>query len=161
MLPKSSSWITTPGKTSLAANLAAAMAENGTRTILVNTDFRRPRLASVLGPGATVPLPFTLDDLDRLDARSLLNKTDHENLLLFDLTSMEGSPGEMLRATLFTDWGVLDPDAFQVDPREVRGTVGFGFGLSFPIPLTLNFGFPVVYQEVDRRQVFSFSIALF
>jgi outer membrane protein insertion porin family len=68
---------------------------------------------------------------------------------------------EMLRATLFTDWGVLDPDAFQIDPREVRGTVGFGFGLAFPIPLTLNFGFPVIYQEVDRRQVFSFTIALF
>jgi Mrp family chromosome partitioning ATPase len=88
------------GKTSLAANLAAAMAENGTRTILVNTDFRRPRLASVLGPGATVPLPFALEDLDRLDTRSLLNRTDHDNLLLFDLTTMEGSPGELLRATL-------------------------------------------------------------
>jgi outer membrane protein insertion porin family len=68
---------------------------------------------------------------------------------------------EMLRATLFTDWGVLDPDAFELDPSEVRGSVGFGFGLAFPIPLTLNFGFPVVYEDVDRTQVFSFSIALF
>jgi hypothetical protein len=84
----------------LAANLAASMAETGKRTILINTDFRRPRLASVLGPAATVPLPFTLEDLDRLDARSLLNKTDRDNLLLFDLSTIEGSPGELLRATI-------------------------------------------------------------
>ena len=68
---------------------------------------------------------------------------------------------EMLRATLFSDWGVLAPDVFEIDPEEVRGSVGFGFGLAFPIPLTLNFGFPVVFQDVDRRQVFSFTIALF
>jgi len=68
---------------------------------------------------------------------------------------------EMLRATLFTDWGVLDPDAFQIDPSEVRASVGFGFGLAFPIPLTLNFGFPILSEKVDSTQVFSFSIALF
>ena len=68
---------------------------------------------------------------------------------------------EMLRATLFTDWGVNDPESFQLDPREVRGTVGLGFGLAYPIPLTLNFGFPVIEQDVDRTQVFSFSVALF
>ena len=88
------------GKTSLAANLAASMAETGKRTILINTDFRRPRLASVLGPAAVAPLPFTLDDLDRLDARPLLNKTDRDNLLLFDLSTIDGSPGELLRATI-------------------------------------------------------------
>jgi Mrp family chromosome partitioning ATPase len=88
------------GKTSLAANVAASMAETGKRTILINTDFRRPRLASVLGPAATVPLPFTLEDLDRLDARSLLSKTDRDNLLLMDLSTIDGSPGELLRATI-------------------------------------------------------------
>jgi CO dehydrogenase nickel-insertion accessory protein CooC1 len=88
------------GKTSLAANLAASMAETGKRTVLINTDFRRPRLASVLGPAATVPLPFTLEDLERLDARSMLNKTDRDNLLLMDLSTIDGSPGELLRATI-------------------------------------------------------------
>jgi Mrp family chromosome partitioning ATPase len=88
------------GKTSLAANLAASMAETGKRTILINTDFRRPRLATVLGPAAVVPLPFTLDDLERLDARSVLNKTDRSNLLLMDLSTIDGSPGELLRATI-------------------------------------------------------------
>lgn len=87
------------GKTSLAANLAAAMAENGQRTILVNTDFRRPRLASTLGTSATTPLPFMLDDLDKLDPKSLLNKTDRTRLLLMDLSTIEGSAGELVRAT--------------------------------------------------------------
>ena len=87
------------GKTSLAANLGAAMAENGQRTILVNTDFRRPRLAGALGGNATTPLPFMLDDLDKLDVKSLLNKTDRSNLLLMDSSSIEGTTGELIRAT--------------------------------------------------------------
>ena len=88
------------GKTSLAANLAAAMAENGQRTILVNTDFRRPRLASALGIDAMAPLPFMLEDLDKLDAKSLLNKTDRSRLLLMDLSTIDGSAGELVRATV-------------------------------------------------------------
>jgi Mrp family chromosome partitioning ATPase len=87
------------GKTSLAANLGAAMAENGQRTILVNTDFRRPRLASALGGDATTPLPFMLEDIERLDVKSLLTKTDRSNLLLMDLSTIEGSAGELVRAT--------------------------------------------------------------
>ena len=87
------------GKTSLTANLAAAMAENGQRTILVNTDFRRPRVASALGGDATTPLPFLLEDLDKLDVKSLLNKTDLSNLLLMDLSTIDGSTGELVRAT--------------------------------------------------------------
>ncbi len=87
------------GKTSLAANLGAAMAENGQRTILVNTDFRRPRLASALGGDAMTPLPFMLEDLDKLDVKSLLTKTDRSNLLLMDLSTIEGSAGELVRAT--------------------------------------------------------------
>jgi Mrp family chromosome partitioning ATPase len=88
------------GKTSLAANLGAAMAENGQRTILVNTDFRRPRLASALGGEANTPLPFMLEDLDKLDVKSLLHKTDRSNLLLMDLSTVEGSTGELVRATI-------------------------------------------------------------
>ena len=87
------------GKTSVAANLGAAMAENGQRTILVNTDFRRPRLASALGGNANTPLPFMLEDLAKLDVKSLLDKTDRANLLLMDLSSIAGTTGELVRAT--------------------------------------------------------------
>ena len=66
---------------------------------------------------------------------------------------------EMLRFILFTDAGILDPDAFEVDPEELRASVGFGFGLTVPFPLVLNFGFPVEKGPGDRRQVFSFNLA--
>jgi outer membrane protein insertion porin family len=68
---------------------------------------------------------------------------------------------EMLRGILFCDTGVLDEDPFQLDPSEVRMSVGFGIGLAYPLPLSLNFGFPVLYKDEDVRQVFSFTLALF
>lgn len=66
---------------------------------------------------------------------------------------------EMLRFLLFTDAGILDEDAFEIDPDELRASVGFGFGLTVPFPLVLNFGFPVKKGDGDRRQVFSFNLA--
>lgn len=66
---------------------------------------------------------------------------------------------EMLRFILFTDAGVLDPDPFAVDLDEMRASVGFGFGLTVPFPLVLNFGFPVQKGSGDQRQVFSFNLA--
>ncbi|MCA8981627.1 MAG: BamA/TamA family outer membrane protein [Planctomycetes bacterium] len=66
---------------------------------------------------------------------------------------------EMLRFLLFTDAGILDQDAFALDPDELRASVGFGFGLTVPFPLVLNFGFPVKKGDGDRRQVFSFNLA--
>ncbi|MCC6409562.1 MAG: BamA/TamA family outer membrane protein, partial [Planctomycetes bacterium] len=67
---------------------------------------------------------------------------------------------ETLRATFFLDWGVLDPDAYSLDLGELRTSVGFGIGLAYPLPLTLNFGFPVDSQDGDVRRTFSFSIGL-
>lgn len=90
------------GKTSLAANLAAAMAESGQRTILVNTDFRRPRLASALNAERSTPAPFTMEVPEHVDLKSLLQKTDQTRLLLMDLSSFDGSAGELVRATIST-----------------------------------------------------------
>lgn len=65
---------------------------------------------------------------------------------------------ETFRLTLFTDWGQLDPDAFELDWDETRATAGFGLGMVTPFPISLNFGFPLLDGEGDRRQVFSFSL---
>lgn len=111
------------GKTSLAANLGAAMAENGQRTILVNADFRRPRLASALGGDASAPLPFMLEDLDKLDIKSLLTKTDRSNLLLMDLSTIEGSTGELVRATTDKLPALADvADSIVIDTSPVGAT---------------------------------------
>ena len=63
------------GKTSLAVNLAAAMAESGRRTLLLNGDFRRPRIVSALGPDAQAPLPFMLEDVQQIGVRAMLTRS--------------------------------------------------------------------------------------
>jgi Mrp family chromosome partitioning ATPase len=86
------------GKTSTAANLAAAFAETGERTIVINTDFRRPRLATAVRSEPPTPLPFELEDLGTVDVKSLLNPTDVRGLLLMDLSTVNGTAGELARA---------------------------------------------------------------
>ena len=88
------------GKTSLAANLAAAYVESGRRTIAINTDFRRPRLAHAINGEQAADLPFLLEDLELLDPKLLLTRTDYANLLMMDLSTIDGTPGELVRATV-------------------------------------------------------------
>jgi hypothetical protein len=56
---------------------------------------------------------------------------------------------EIFRMTLFTDAGILDPDPWSLDFSELRASVGFGFGLTHPIPLIFNFGFPIETGKGD------------
>jgi len=65
---------------------------------------------------------------------------------------------EMLRLKFFVDVGVLDPVPWSLDWNELRASVGFGFGLARPFPLSFNFGFPIEDGPGDDRQVFSFNI---
>lgn len=65
---------------------------------------------------------------------------------------------EMFRLTLFGDAGILDPEPYRLDPAELRASLGFSLGMISPFPVMLNFGFPVLDGEGDRKQTFSFSI---
>jgi outer membrane protein insertion porin family len=65
---------------------------------------------------------------------------------------------ESLRGTLFLDFGILDPDALELDPDELRASIGFGVGLAWPIPIALNFGFPILEEDGDGERLFSFTI---
>ena len=87
------------GKTSVAANLAAAMSETGKRVVLVNGDFRRPTLAKRLLEHAPAVLPYALEDLSTTPLLQLLQRTSTANLALFDLSSVKASPGNLARAT--------------------------------------------------------------
>jgi Mrp family chromosome partitioning ATPase len=88
------------GKTSMAANLAAAFAESGDRTVAVNADFRRPRLTAAMLDAGTPELPFHVEDLDVVDTGSLVKGTENRNLKVMDLASIKGSPGDLVRALI-------------------------------------------------------------
>jgi len=68
---------------------------------------------------------------------------------------------EVFRFLLFADAGVLDEHPYQLDPAELRTSVGFGLGMAYPLPITLYFGFPLKDGEGDERQTFGFNIAAF
>lgn len=87
------------GKTSAAANLGAAFTETGERTVLVNTDFRRPRLAKAVRNPDTPPLPFQYEDLGAVKPSSLLTSTQLTGLALLDLSELSATAGELSRAT--------------------------------------------------------------
>ncbi len=87
------------GKTSIAANLAAAMVETGKRVVAVNADFRRPTLVKRLIDPPPAPLPFALEDLTTVPVRMLLQRTPVPNLVLLDLATVKASPGNLARAT--------------------------------------------------------------
>jgi Mrp family chromosome partitioning ATPase/capsular polysaccharide biosynthesis protein len=87
------------GKTSAAANLAAAFVESGERTVVVNTDFRRPRLAAAVRETPPTRLPYELEDLGAVRPQSLLVPTDLQGMLLMDLSTIDATPGELARAT--------------------------------------------------------------
>jgi outer membrane protein assembly factor BamA len=60
--------------------------------------------------------------------------------------------------TLFTDAIILNPEPYTIDFSELRASVGVGFGLTHPIPLIFNFGFPIASGVGDRKQTFSFQL---
>jgi Mrp family chromosome partitioning ATPase len=85
------------GKTSVAANIAAAFVETGRRTVAINTDFRRPTLSSrILGTKPT-PIPLSIDEIRSASARVLLTRTPLSGLALLDLAGVVASPGELAR----------------------------------------------------------------
>jgi outer membrane protein insertion porin family len=68
---------------------------------------------------------------------------------------------EILRAVVFTDFGLLGLEIDDPTFRDPRWSVGFGVRIDLPvlgIPIALDFGWPLVYQETDDRQVVFFSL---
>lgn len=111
------------GKTSLAANLAAAFVEAGQRTIAVNADFRRARLSEALLGTPPPSLPFDFDELDNVPRRVLLQSTGTDNLKLLDLNSVDASPVDLARSTLRQVQRATDAaDQIVIDTSPVGAT---------------------------------------
>lgn len=65
---------------------------------------------------------------------------------------------EAIQGGVFLDLGLQDPDEFSLDFDELRISTGILFGISFPVPLTFSFGFPLREGDGDDTQVFEFEI---
>lgn len=110
------------GKTTLTTNLAASFAEIGMRTVAVNTDFRRPKLADRLCGTDRVPLPWELDDLGWVPPQRVLRDTPTPNLSVFDLGAI-GPAGELARRTAaMIPQLAREVDAIVVDSSPVSAT---------------------------------------
>ncbi|MEP6296217.1 MAG: hypothetical protein ABJ382_02745, partial [Ilumatobacter sp.] len=88
------------GKTSIAANLTAAFAETGERTLGVNTDFRRPALTKRLLGYQPEPLDLGLREIEEAPLGLVANQSDTLNLSIIDLSGAGGhSPSELARTS--------------------------------------------------------------
>lgn len=67
---------------------------------------------------------------------------------------------EIFRGGPFVDFGVLGVDPWDLDLDDMRMSLGLSLGLTSPIPLVFNFGWPLMDGEGDGLQVFSFRISL-
>lgn len=64
---------------------------------------------------------------------------------------------EALRGGLFVDFGLLNSDPWQLDFDDLRVGAGVAIGLAYPLPLQLNFGYPLRRFDGDDRETFSFT----
>ena len=88
------------GKTTVAANLAAAFAETGRSVVVVNADVRRPALGALLTDRDRPRLPAGLAGINRLDPAEFLIPTIVPGVDLLDLSPIGASPGDITRATV-------------------------------------------------------------
>ncbi len=111
------------GKTDLAINLAAAMVEADKRTVIINTDFRRPAMQARILGSKPEPLVTTLEQVAASSAKQLLRSTPVRGLALLDLYGVKASPGDLARATgrLLTDVASF-ADAVVIDTSPVGAT---------------------------------------
>ncbi|MFH1221348.1 MAG: polysaccharide biosynthesis tyrosine autokinase [Candidatus Eisenbacteria bacterium] len=82
------------GKSTVAANLAIAMAQMGLKTLLVDTDFRKPVLRKVFEVRQTDGLTEFLADKIRFE--NAVAKTRVENLTLLPAGALPPNPSELL-----------------------------------------------------------------
>ena len=112
------------GKSSVSANLVAAFAETGARTIAINTDFRRPTLLQKLGIDRSDIVGITLSDMKTAPLNLITTPTETNNLVAVDLSTVrDHSPGQLARATA----GILPrladvADAVVIDTSPVGAT---------------------------------------
>lgn len=86
------------GKTFLSVGLAATLARSGARTLLVDGDLRRGRVAEMLRVERT---PGTMDVLHGMPVDQGAKPTDLETMSVMPGGELEDDPGELLESSFF------------------------------------------------------------
>jgi succinoglycan biosynthesis transport protein ExoP len=87
------------GKTTAAVSLAVAMAENGKRVLLVDSDMRRPRVHKVFNVGNGVGLSSLILGQGKLD--DAIKSTEVPNLSVMTCGPVPPNPAELLHTEAF------------------------------------------------------------
>ncbi len=70
---------------------------------------------------------------------------------------------DMLKGVLFCDYGTVE-EKIEINGDDFRVAPGFGFRLFIPAmgpaPLAFDFAFPVMQEDTDQEQIFSFFIGI-
>lgn len=69
---------------------------------------------------------------------------------------------ELLRGVVFSDWGLLGTEIDDSSFSELRLSIGVGVRIRVPylgLPIALDLGLPVLYEETDDRRPFYFSLS--
>jgi len=85
------------GKTSTAANLAAAFAETGRQVLLVNADFRRPRISKFFMSERQLDALALRKHGQSRSVENTLISTKVRGVRLLDMSGVGGTPGELAR----------------------------------------------------------------
>ncbi len=89
------------GKTTLAANLAISLAQSGKRVLLIDADFRRPRVEKLFRIGDTVGLSSVI--ADRTELVDAVQETPVENLWVLPCGPRPANPSELLTLPRFEE----------------------------------------------------------
>ena len=116
------------GKSTLSANLAVSIANTGKRTLLLEGDFRRPRVHEIIGLDVPVGVPAVL--AGQAEINDAIYDTEVENLWCMPCGLRPSNPAELLSSEEFKefletvrqqfDFVIIDSPRFWPSPTPAR-----------------------------------------
>lgn len=89
------------GKTTLIANLAVSIANSGKSTLLIDADFRRPRIDKIVGVRRSPGLSHVLNG--QVELADAVNEVEVENLSVLGCGERVPNPGELCTGSRFEE----------------------------------------------------------
>ena len=89
------------GKSTTAANLAVTMAQSGRKTLLLDADFRRPRVAKLFGTREDIGITSAISG--HVELPDAIQVTSVDNLSVLACGKRPGNPAELLSSERFDE----------------------------------------------------------